>query len=254
MKQNLLILTSIAIFFNGCVVGFSNMQNHVPEEFSNVYLPSAKDTSVYSGNSSRLSQSVRQKLALRTDIHMTNLQNARWALQIKVLDRYQKIVTVDSCATPSTPSVASGAYLCALIYPKLANTTGTLPNAPTSFNQPSISPSTENISLFVEVKAIDLNNGSTMWAKRYAANNIPPIVFNEIGDTDGNTIKYTQQTPDLHVLRYQEAIDNTVAAYSDAIATDIQSMIFSAMPKKGTRDKDVNNGNNDKNTNDDNKK
>ncbi len=233
MKQNLHIITIVAILMSGCVVGFSNKQNHVPEEFSKVYIPSAKDASVYSGNSSRLSQSVRQKLALRTDIHMTNLQNARWALQIKVLDRNQSIVAVDSCKTPSTPSIASGAYLCTSIHPELTNTASSTSNAPTSFNQPSISPSSENLSLVVEAKGIDLNNGATMWAKLYTASNIPAVIFNEIGDTDGNTVKYTQWTPDLHVLRYQEAIDNTVKTYSEAIATDIQTMIFSSMPKKG---------------------
>ncbi len=233
MKQNFLVITTASIFMGGCVIGFSNTQNHVPEEFSNVYIPSAKDASIYSGNSSRLSQSVRQKLALRTDIKMTNLQNARWTLQIKVLDRNQSIVAVDSCKTPSTPSVASGAYLCTSIHPELTNTTSSSSNAPKSFNQPSISPSSENLSLVVEAKAIDLNNGATMWAKLYTASNIPAIVFNEIGDTDGNTVKYTQWTPDLHVLRYQEAIDNTVKSYSDAIATDVQTMIFSSMPKKG---------------------
>jgi hypothetical protein len=233
MKLNLLILTIFFLLIGGCVVGFSNMQNHVPEAFSNIYLPSANDASIYSGNSSRLSYSVRQKLAIRTDIHMTTLQNARWALQIKVLDRNQSIVAVDSCKNPSTPSVASGAYLCTSIHPELTNTSSSTSNAPISFNQPSISPSSENLSLVVEAKAIDLNNGATMWAKLYTANNIPAIIFNEIGDTDGNTIKYTQWTPDLHGLRYQEAIDNTVKSYSDAIANDIQTMIFSSMPKKG---------------------
>lgn len=236
MKQNLLFFIVISIFFNSCVIGFSNMQNHVPEEFSNVYVPSVKDTSIYAGNSSRLSQAVRQRLALRTDIHMTNLQNARWALQIKILDRTQSIVAVDSCKNPSTPTVASGAYLCTSIHPELTNTTNTPTTSPTSFNQPSISPSQEKISLNVEVKAIDLNSGATMWAKLYSASNIPAVVFNEIGDTDGNTIKYTQWTPDLHVLRYQEAIDNTVKSYSDAIAADIQTMIFASMPKKGAQE------------------
>lgn len=235
MKQHLLISFIAAVYFNGCVVGFRNMQNHIPEEFSNVYVPSAKDVSIYSGNSSRLSQSIRQKLALRTDIRLTNLQNARWALQIKVLDRQQSIVAVDSCKNPSTPSVASGAYICTKIHPELTNTTSATSSAPTSFNQPSVSPSQENLSLSVEAKAIDLNNGATIWAKLYTASNIPAVVFNEIGDTDGNTIKYTQWNPDLHTLRYQEAIDNAVKSYSEAIANDIQTMIFSAMPKKGVQ-------------------
>ncbi|WP_148697573.1 hypothetical protein [Silvanigrella aquatica] len=213
------------------------MQNHIPEEFSKVYFPSTKDASVYAGNSSRLSFAIRQKIALRSDMQLTTLENARWALQVKILDRNQSIVAVDSCKNPSTPSVASGSYLCTSIHPELTNTADTPTTFPTSFNQPSISPSQEKIDLNVEAKAIDLNTGQTMWAKLYSANNIPSIVFNEIGDTDGNTTKYTQWTPDLHGLRYQEAIDNTVKAYSEAIAFDVQKMIFSSMPKKGDLEK-----------------
>lgn len=231
------IISSFILFniiFNSCTTGFSNKQNHIPEEFSNLYVPSAKDTSIYSGNANRLSQSIRQKLSLRSDINLTNLQKARWALQIKILDRNQSIIAVDSCTNPSTPNVASGAYLCSAIHPELNETnTNSTSKPPTSFNQPSVSPSQEKLSLVVEVKAIDLNNGATMWAKLYSANNIPSIVFDEIGDTDGNVKKYTQWTPDLHVLRYQEIIDSTVKSYSDAIATDILSMIFSTMPRKG---------------------
>ena len=235
MKRKIfLFIIIISFILQSCVVGFSNKQNHISEEFSKVFIPSAKDTSVYSGNSSRLSQSVRQKIALRTDIQMTNLENARWALQIKVLDRKQSIVAIDDCKNPSVASVASGAYTCSSIHPELStpNTTSS-----TSFNQPSKSPSQEKLSLVVEVKAIDLNSGATIWAKRYTASNIPEAIFNEIGDTDGNTLKYMQWTPDLHVLRYQEVVQNAVKAFSDSIANDIQSMIFASMPKKGELDK-----------------
>ena len=234
MKHHLFIILFISILVHSCVVGFSNKKNHVPEEFSKVYIPSAKDSSIYSGNSSRLSQSVRQKIALRTDIQMTNLEEARWALQIKVFDRKQSIVAIDDCRNPSTATVASGAFKCSSIHPELSDSKTT---DPTSLNQPTKSPSQEKISLVVQVKAIDLNSGATIWAKRYTAGNIPEIIFNEIGDKDGNTVKYTQWTPDLHVHRYQEAINNAVKAFSDSIASDVQTMIFESMPKKGTIEK-----------------
>ncbi|WP_397600664.1 hypothetical protein [Silvanigrella sp.] len=234
MKHFVFLIAIISLILNSCAVGFSNKQRYIPEEFSKVYIPSAKDSSIYSGNSSRLSQSVRQKMALRTDIQMTDLENARWALQIKILDRKQSIVAIEDCKNPSTASVASGAFKCSLIHPELNNSSTT---SPTSFNQPTKSPSQEKISLVVQVKAIDLNSGATMWAKQYAANNIPEVVFNEIGDTDGNTLKYMQWTPDLHVFRYQEAINNAVKSFSEAISSDIQTMIFESMPKKGTVEK-----------------
>ena len=37
---------------------------------------------------------------------------------------------------------------------------------------------------------------------------------------------------DLHVLRYQETIDNAIKTFSEAISADIYSLITTAMPKK----------------------
>lgn len=211
----------------GCVVGFSNREKHIPEDYKKIYAPAAKDTSVYAGNSSKLSLAVRARLAKRSDISLTNLQNARWALQIKILDRKQSIIAVDSCANPGTPNVASGAYSCAAIHPEMA---GGSSNAPTSLSQPSVSPQSEQIALVVMVKAIDLNTGKIFWSKFYK-DSIPAAVFNEIGDNgDGRTMVYLQDTPDLHALRYQEAVDNAVESFANAIADDIETQIFTQIP------------------------
>ncbi len=211
-----------------CVIGFSNAQNHVPVLFSKIYVPAANDSSVYAGNSSRLSYSIRNTLANRTDIELTSLEEARLAVQIKVIDRQQSIAAVDSCNNPGTSKVASGAYTCSQIHPEL---TGGPSNSPTSFNQPAVSPSSEKLSLVVDVKAIDLNTGKIVWAKRYFAGNISPQTFNEIGDTgDNRTLLYMAQTPGLHGLRAQEAIDNAVQAFSDAVATDLSGSLFSSLP------------------------
>ncbi|KAB8033422.1 hypothetical protein [Fluviispira multicolorata] len=226
-----IIIFVLSIISNSCIIGFSNMHNHIPEEYAKVYLPAAHDFSIYGGNSSRLSFAIRNKLSERTDISFTNLENARWALQINILDRIQSITAVDSCKNPSTPNTASGAYSCAKIHPEALDSKTSTPYA---FNKPTISPATEQLSLVVEVKAFDLNSGKVMWAKRYAASNISPAVFNEIGDTDGRTLNYMQQTPDLHALRYQEAVDNAVKAFSTAIAADVQETIFKSMQQKNT--------------------
>jgi len=198
--------------------------------YSKIYVPAANDSSVYSGNSSRLSYAVRNVLANRTDIDLTDVENARVALQIKIIDRQQTITAVDSCKNANgTPTVASGAFTCTLIHPEL---TGGDPSQPTSFNQPSVSPSQESLYLVVDAKAIDLNNGKVLWNKRYYAANIPPAVFNEIGDTDSRTMAYMSNKPDMHGLRYQEAVDNAVQAFSNAIANDLQNALFASLPAK----------------------
>lgn len=218
----------ILLFMNGCVVGFSNSQNRIPVLYSKIYVPAANDTSVYSGNSSRLSYAIRSVLANRTDLQLTSLEEARVALQVKILDRLQSITAVDSCKNAGG-TVASGAFSCMQIHPEI--TPGGSSNAVTSFNQPSVSPSSESLALVVDAKAIDLNSGRILWAKRYFANNISPVVFNEIGDIDsGRTMSAMAQKPDLHGLRYQEAVDNAVLAFSNTIAVDLQKGLFSSFP------------------------
>lgn len=163
-------------------------------------------------------------MAQRTGVTLTSVENARWALEMRILDRMQAIHVVDNCNNPGNARVASGAYQCADIHPEMK---GGPASAPTSFNQPSVSPNSENMFLVVKVRAIDLNDGHVFWSKFYNGN-LPAVVFNEIGDTDGRTIANMQNTPDLHALRYQEAVDSAVSSYATAIANDLQNLIFSS--------------------------
>ena len=226
--QAIVCLVVVGAFFSSCVTGFSNARNQVPPLYSKIYLPAANDTSAYSGNSSRLSYAIRNVLASRTDVELTALKDARLAIQIKILNRQQTIQTVDSCNNPGTTTVASNAFECSFIHPELTGNK----DSPRSINQPSVSPSTESLYLVVDVKAIDLNNGAVLWAKHYYAGNISPVVFNEIGDTDSRTLTYMSNKPDLHGLRHQEAVDNAVQSFSNAIANDIRNNFFPSLPKE----------------------
>lgn len=213
--------------FSACVVGFENGRQGLGarNEPVRLYVPAAQDDSVYGGQSSRLSFAVREKLAHQSSIHLTAPSQAQLGLSLKILDRQQTVVAVDDCNDPGTPTVGSGAYACSEIHPEL--TEGSISTRqPSSFQQPSLSPATESLSLVVEVRLIDLNNGKILFAKRYFSENIPAVVFNEIGDNgDGRTMSYTQDDPHLHVFRYQEAVNNAVFSYSQAIAEDVQRLV-----------------------------
>jgi len=213
-------------------MGFSNALTHIPQEFNKIYLPSAHDDSIYGGQSSRLSFSIREYLSHHTDFEFTSLSKARWALDVKIINKTQKIEIVDTCNNPGNPIVASGAYFCSIIHPEI--TTGD-PNTPLpqSFNQPSLSPNTESTMLYVQVRAIDLKTGATMWAKNYSDKNLPIQVFSEIGDPgDGRTITNMKRNPNLHALRYREAIDRSVQILSDRISEDIKNVIFAYFPAR----------------------
>ncbi len=227
MLRRLLVLLLYPLF-QSCVMGFSNAHNHVPVMFSKVYMPAANDGTIYSGNSSRLSASIRTFLAGRSDVELTSLDEARMALQVKILDRQQSITAVDSCNNPGTSYVGSLAYNCMNIHPDV--TPGGSSTAPVSINQPSVSPSSESLYLVVDVRAIDLNNGKVLWSKRYFSN---AVSFNEIGDPgDNRTMNAMVNTPQLHGLRYLEAIDNAVQTYSDTIAADLTSTLFASLPQE----------------------
>jgi hypothetical protein len=45
-----------------------------------------------------------------------------------------------------------------------------------------------------------------------------------------------QWTPDLHVLRYQEAVDSAVKSFANTVASDVLKTIFASMPKRGSKD------------------
>jgi hypothetical protein len=215
------------LLFTSCVTGFENGRQGLGSQVKPValYVPAAQDQSGYGGQSSRLSFAVRDKLAHQSSIRLTKPSQAQWGLSLKILNRQQAVVAVDDCNNPGTPTVGSGAYLCSEIHPELVD--GNNPtDQPTSFQQPSISPATESLSLVVEVRLIDLNDGKVIFAKKYFSENVPAVVFNEIGDTgDGRTMSYTQDDPHVHVLRYQEAVNNAVSLYSQAIAADVQRLV-----------------------------
>lgn len=209
-----------------CTFGFSNARTHIPQKYNLVYLPAANDASVYAGQSARLTFAVRDRLARSTDLQFTSIKKANWALEIKIQDKTQLIQVVDTCNNPGNPTVASGAYFCSVIHPEI--TTGN-PNTtqPHSFNQPSVSPRTESTMLHVQVRAIDLKTGAILWAKNYSEKNLTIQIFNEIGDPgDGRTMTNMQNTPNLHALRYREAVDRSVALLSDQISQDILNLIF----------------------------
>ncbi len=222
-----LLLCQLAFFLTGCTVGFANNRIATDENYARLYFPSAIDNSISAGNSSRLSYAVRQELSKHSDITLTSLNQARLALTMKIINRKVEILSVDSCKNPGTPTVGNGSFNCSLIHPEQVSGSS---QAPSSFSQPSISPSQESIGLVISAKLIDLNDGKVLWAKTYDLKNTPSYVFNEIGDSgDNRTIVNMAKVPQLHGLRHQEAIEHGVAQFSKQIAQDIVENIYKSI-------------------------
>lgn len=228
MKNHKILFSLLILCFalQACTFGFSNARIHIPNSHLKVYIPAAKDASIYGGQSSRLTFAIRERLSHTTDLQFTDLKSAKWALDVKIIDKTQKIEIVDTCNNPGNPIVASGAYFCSVIHPEF--TTGNPDTSrPMSFNQPYVSPNMESTILTVQVRALDIDTGKIMWAKNYSDKNLTKQIFNEIGDPgDGRTITNMKDSPNLHALRYREAIDVSVQILSDRIAQDVQNLIY----------------------------
>lgn len=215
-----------SFFISSCTVGLQNARMRVPEKYSKIYIPAATDSSVSAGNAARVSSAIRGQVAKDTDVQFTNLEEARLALQIKILDRTRTIQSVDSCNNAGTPTIGSGAFACSAVHPEMLDPNT---NLPSSFNLPNSSPSSESVNLQIQVRAIDLNSGAVIWGKIYNVGQ----TWNEIGDTgDGRTASHLQFAVDLHALRSQEALDTAVQNAADSIAVDVRNQLFSTLNKR----------------------
>ncbi len=213
--------------FNSCQVTFLNGWNNIPEEFHNIYLPSVVDESNLGGNSIRLSNAIRKNLAKRTDVNLVSIDNARIGLWIHILNRKQTIVSVDNCQNPGSPTVGSGAFACSEIHPNIVNRNDASFD---SMTQPAQSANTESLVFTYQWKIIDLSSGEILFSEKATTSGTS---FNEIGDNgDGRTLAYVQKNPQLHALRYQEIVDDTVKNIAESIAADMEGKIVTQLNKK----------------------
>lgn len=203
-------LLAVSIF-QGCVARFSNSERNVDGNFRKVYVPAVNDVSTRGGQAGRVSAAVRRAIALDTRFSMSSLQNARWALDVTIRDSVRQTTRFEECKQAGEV-LAGDAYACT--------------NVERNFNTPEVSAEEEALLLDVDVRAIDLNNGGTLAAKRYAR--VSSGAYNLVGDDD--TRKMLAATPELHALRYVENADDAVARIGQTIAADILALLAGIDP------------------------
>ncbi|MBX9703553.1 MAG: hypothetical protein K2X39_05315, partial [Silvanigrellaceae bacterium] len=108
-------ITLLPLFLTSCTVGFSNSLRQLDSRYAKIFIPSAYDSSSFGGQASRLSMAVRTLLSKKTDIEISDLDEARWAISIKIMQRNQLVTQVDDCINTSskaTQTVGNGSILC----------------------------------------------------------------------------------------------------------------------------------------------
>jgi hypothetical protein len=203
----LFALFSTTAMHISCVIRFSNSERQLDASFRKIYVPSGTDVSTRGGQASRLSLSIRRALALDTRISLVDLEEARVGVNIVVNNRTLVPTKTEECKIDTTSGdsvkIASGAYSCAEVR--------------SNFNLPAVSSEEESLYLDVDVEAIDLNDGKTLWRKRFEKISSGPFPVVGAGEVrDGLAF-----TPQLHALRYVENTDLATQAIGSSIAQGV---------------------------------
>jgi hypothetical protein len=183
----------IAIFHTACVFRFSNAERNIDSSYRRIYVPSVADSSTRGGNSARVSQALRRQLALDTRFELVPADQARLAVDVRIVDTRRVTTKISECVKDSD-TVASTSRLCA----DLKN----------NFAVPDASSEEETFQMDAQVRILDLSSGKTLYSKSYQ--NISSGAYDIVGNTE--TKAPLQKTPELHSLRYAENANEIVTA------------------------------------------
>ena len=190
----------LVVVTGGCAVHFANAERQVPSGYRKIYLPSATDKTTTTGHASRVSRALRRQLSLDTRYELTSWQEARWALDISVVEASTSVGRVATCLK-GVGTLASGAVDCGRL----------------SFHQARVSAEEETMGLKILARAIDLTDGKVLFSKTYPMTQVYAVV----GDADTQT--NLKGTPQLHALRYLENRDDAVSQMGEQVAAQISA-------------------------------
>jgi hypothetical protein len=201
---------ALLLFICGCAVNFTNAQQGISPEYRKVFVPAATDISTSGGNSLRISQAVRRKLAKNTQFELVPLEEARWGIDIRIVARKIGITLVEVCTT-ANPIIASGAHKC----------------DDTNIHIPTKVADQEGVGMVAEIHTIDLRTGQTI-RKSQVDLNPSEVPFWVVADRNGDGARVRSslsRTPELHALRYAENLDAAVERAGERIATQVMAMM-----------------------------
>lgn len=212
MKKCLATIALGCFFLNACVIRFRNSERGLDASFRKVYVPAATDISTRAGPAARISYAVRRAMALKTQISLVPLDEARLGVDIQVNNQTRSTVKALECnktVDPARQTVASKSYTCSQL----------------GFSQATVSSEVEAVTLNVVARAIDLNTGKVFFTKTFEMNRQYQVVAPE-GELQNNIAAL----PEVHALRYQENGDNATVEIAEVIADQVVDSILSLDP------------------------
>ncbi len=198
----------------GCAVSFTNSQQRISPEFRRVYVPAATDNTTSGGNSLRISRTVRRKLAQNTQFELVPIEEARWGIDIRIVERRIAITAVEVC-TNANRTIAAGAVQC--------------DDPEFQVRLPQKVADQEGINMIAEINTVDLRTGQIIHRSQVDLKGTDApywVVADKNGD--GARIRTSlTSTREIHSMRYLENVDAAVERAGEKIAAQVTSMMMS---------------------------
>ncbi|MEY3901585.1 MAG: hypothetical protein RL189_891 [Pseudomonadota bacterium] len=207
-----LCLTLLTVLLNpACVYRFANRDRQLSVQPRTLYVSPVGDSSAKAGQAAKLMSALRRRLTQDRAFIITDLQTARWGLEVQITDSLRSITRVEKC-TQGNEVLASGAVPCSQV-----SASGRLPD---------ISAEEEVALLTIEARAIDLHTGAVLFQTKLT--DLSSGAYNIVGD--GTVRASMSGAADLHVLRSMENRDNAIEAIANSAAARIYDQLISIPP------------------------
>jgi hypothetical protein len=194
----------------GCVFRFTNDVSHLATaQPESVYLPAAQDVSEEGGQSLRISKAVRRAIALDTRFVLSSKENARVALDLKIVSGKRTAVEIKECKQ-GTEDLAGGSRNCK----DLKN----------DFRFPNAASEKERRVITLRARVIHLQTGKV----------INQSDFKDVSSGDYEVVGADAEkgelsaTPELHALRYLENNDAAVDRMGNTLSALILAMLLAS--------------------------
>ncbi|MEN9826979.1 MAG: hypothetical protein RI953_2724 [Pseudomonadota bacterium] len=209
--QLCLLLLIGLISLPGCIYRLANLERMPSTNPRTLYIRPIDDNTSRAGQAPKLMGALRRLLTQDRAFILTDLETARWGLEIRILESGRSIIRVEKC-DQGNEILASGAVPCGRV-----SAGGKLPD---------ISAEEEVSQMSVDARAIDLQTGAVLFNLQLP--NLTTGAYNIVGD--GTVRASMSNAQGLHALRYMENSANAVESLANTAAARIYEQLVNLSP------------------------
>lgn len=205
MKSSLTRIALLCILIlvsQSCVYRFANQELVYSDKPRTIYIAPITDNTVHSGQASHVMKALKELLARDRNFKVTNIETARWGLEVRITESYRAITRVEKC-DQGNEILASGSVACGKIT--------------TEKKLPDVSPEEEAAYMSFTARAVDLSTGRVLFDI-----NLPKLSSGSYDLVGDGTVKASlSQKQELHLLRYFENSDRATRGLAQNAAQRI---------------------------------